>query len=103
MPRKPETAFRHDKVIPFLKELGVYYDTIQQVGKKGSPDIYCCIGGRFVALELKSKDGDTSKLQDRRLNWILADGGYAFVPKPGNWESVKAELRRLKAKGRIHD
>ena len=47
-------------------------------GTAGLPDIICCVGGRFVGLEVKTPDGKLSKLQSITLQRINAAKGKAF-------------------------
>jgi hypothetical protein len=48
-------------------------------GTSGLPDIICCVGGKFVGLEVKTPDGKLSKLQEVALAKINAAGGLAMV------------------------
>ena len=48
-----------------------------QYGTAGLPDIICCIGGRFVAFEVKRPTGKLTKLQERALLRIQRAKGYA--------------------------
>jgi len=47
-------------------------------GTAGLPDIICCIGGRFVGLEVKTPTGRLTKLQSVTLQRINAAKGNAF-------------------------
>jgi hypothetical protein len=38
-----------------------------QYGTAGLPDIICCIGGRFMAFEVKTPSGKLTKLQEITL------------------------------------
>jgi hypothetical protein len=91
---KPETRFRNQKVIPFLKTLkNCYYEGIQQKSKSGSPDFYLCINGYFLALELKDRSGVISYIQGYTLGQIENKGkGIAIVSDQDDWEGVKAIL-----------
>ena len=48
-------------------------------GVAGIPDIIACIGGRFVAFEVKNAAGRVSKLQEITIGKIRAAGGSAYV------------------------
>lgn len=49
---------------------------------KGSADILCCIGGWFVAIEVKRPEGSVTSLdQYKFLDEIRNAGGIAFVAK----------------------
>ena len=92
-----ESAFQR-KVEKFLKRLGTvcWAEKIQQVGKRGTPDILVCLNGHFVALELKRHQGAfTSKLQVHKLNMISRAGGYAAKVYPENWEEIKTWLTTI--------
>ena len=68
---KPESIFRTNKVLPFLKTLPfTYIMPIQQVSFAGDPDYVLCLQGRFVALELKAAGCKPRPLQDYKLNKI---------------------------------
>jgi Holliday junction resolvase len=47
-------------------------------GTAGLPDIICCIGGRFVAFEVKAPGGRLTKLQGTTIEKIKAAKGEAF-------------------------
>lgn len=47
--------------------------------KVGCPDILCCIEGKFVAIELKSKGKSPSKIQMLNIEKIRKNGGIAYV------------------------
>lgn len=71
----------------FWKEHGGMY------GTAGIPDIICCIGGRFVALEVKTETGRLSKLQAVTIDRIRECGGRAYVVRSA--EEVKEILKNL--------
>jgi len=95
--RKPETAFRAkayrwiDSNLP-----GCWYESIQQVAIRGSPDTILCIRGRFVAIELKaSSNAPITEMQKLKLERIERAGGVALVVHPENWTTVQAILLKL--------
>lgn len=93
---KNETKFRSSKVVPFLKTLNnCHFFSIQQASISGTPDILACIGGTFVALELKSDKGKLSTLQQYQLEQIREAGGVSYVVFPNNWDVVKEKLQSL--------
>ena len=93
---KPETAFRKNRVIPFLKTLrNTYFEPIQQISISGSPDFMLCVNGHFVALELKASDQKPRPLQEKRLSDVVRAGGLALVADPNNWELIKKQLSDL--------
>lgn len=48
---------------------------------KGTPDIIACIGGRYVAFELKVGKNDLQSDQRIRKKRILRAGGLHFTPR----------------------
>jgi hypothetical protein len=74
-----------DKIKTLLKSYApdVYYfmPAMGSFGKSGVPDIIACIGGRFVAIEVKAdrcKNPPTA-LQEKNLAEIRTAGGVALV------------------------
>lgn len=67
----------------------VWAEKIQQVGKRGTPDILACVAGRFVAIELKKgARAKPDKLQQHKLKKIADAWGVTFVAYPENFETV---------------
>ena len=62
----------------------------------GIPDIIACIGGRFVALEVKTPSGRLSKLQEITLRRINAAGGIAREVR--SLDEVRAVVDELHGK-----
>ena len=48
-------------------------------GTAGIPDIIACVGGRFIAFEVKTPIGKATPLQEATIQKILAAGGTAAV------------------------
>ena len=93
---KPETKFRRTFVLPFLKQLNhCFFESIQQVGINGSPDLILGIRGKLVLLELKAESGKLSSLQAYKLLDAYQKGNLVFVARPQNWEIIKALLTKL--------
>lgn len=69
------------KIQKALRERGayVYKSHGSQFGVAGTPDLLCCVGGRFLALEVKVGTNDTTELQQQRINEIRRAGGSAVV------------------------
>lgn len=87
---KPETKFRNSQVIPFLRSLkNTHRFAVQQVSINGTPDFLLCSNGVFIALELKSKGGKTSALQQYHLEEVTRCGGVSLVAYPENWNEIK--------------
>lgn len=71
-----------DKAIQYLKGRGIYYLNLYGDGMsgKGKPDIIACIGGKFVAFELKV--GANGMQDDQKLHKIRIErsNGLHFTP-----------------------
>ena len=82
------------KVVKLLKERGVYYffPATFGMGRSGVPDVVCCQGGRFLAVECKAGKGKTTALQDREIAAIRAAGGMALVINETNLHELEAYL-----------
>ena len=96
MARKSETIFK-DRIMPRLRDIPYsWWDKIQQVSIVGSPDIYGCINGIFIAIELK-KDAKSkiSELQKYKLKNIDEAGGVALILFPENFEVNYKKLLKL--------
>jgi len=99
MARTPEKIIK-DKVVRLLKEEGVYYffPATHGFGRSGVPDIICCVGGHFLAIECKAGGGKLTVLQANEIERIRAAGGVAVVVNEENWDSVRALVRGLSIK-----
>jgi len=82
------------KVVKMLKERGVYYffPATFGLGRSGVPDVVCCQGGRFLAVECKAGKGKTTALQDREIAAIRTAGGTALVINENNLHELEAHL-----------
>lgn len=60
----------------------------------GCPDILCCLGGRFVGIEVKREGGKPTEAQLLALDAVRKAGGLAFVAR-----SVREVEVALKAEG----
>ena len=78
---KPEKKLQ-DKAIRYLRERGIYYLNLYGDGRsgKGKPDIIACIGGKFVAFELKVGFNDMQADQVIHKIRIERSGGLHFSP-----------------------
>lgn len=63
--------------------------------RKGVPDILACIGGHFVAIEVKSIAGKPSDLQIYTCEKIREAGGIAFIAYPSGWVQLRQILTDL--------
>lgn len=95
MSRKPETIFRAraQKQIDTLPN--TYCLSIQQLAKKGDPDVIMSVAGHFCAIEFKRSGGKTTKLQEYKLQKIKDSGGSVFVAAPENWDEVFSQLKTM--------
>ena len=103
MSKKPETIFRENKVIPFLKTLKhTAYFPIQQKAIRGDPDFILCINGLFVGLELKKDEAtQPDALQKSKHRYIRDDGGgFVIVAHPENWDVCAKFLSTLDRGGK---
>lgn len=111
MAQKKETIFRNKKVRPALEKIPFsYWESIQQVGIAGSSDIFGCICGLFIAIEIKSTGGKTSPIQAYKQKRITAAKGIALVVYPENLEESIAylnevfnERKKIFKKGELRD
>lgn len=94
MAKLPETKLK-ERVLFDLRSLPKTWAVkVQQVAIRGTPDILCCIKGRFVALELKSSAGaHIDELQMYTIKQISAAKGSAFIVFPENWEATLTYIK----------
>jgi len=60
----------------------------------GIPDILCCLGGRFVALEVKNEKGKTTVLQEVTMRNIRKASGTTEVVR--SVDDVKRIIQELR-------
>ena len=67
--------------IAICKERGIYYSNNHGGGYagKGRPDLFLCIDGKFVAVELKVKNNQLEPPQILHRDRILRSGGQHYV------------------------
>lgn len=98
MAKKPETVFRER----FRKKLDkiphAWFESIQQVGIHGSPDLLGCVGPLFVGIEIKTDEGESSALQIYKRERIARCGSIAMVVTPSNMEASLHFLTNLSKK-----
>ena len=97
MAQKEETKFavKVDRDIKNTFGLDAFYENIQQVGKRGTPDRLLCIRGRFIALELKTEVGTPTRIQMLKLQRIKNAGGLAYLVTPSTWPRILKELEEM--------
>lgn len=78
---KPEKKLQ-DKAIRYLRDRGIYYLNLYGDGRsgKGKPDLIACIGGKFVAFELKV--GENGLQDDQKIHKLRIErsGGVHYSP-----------------------
>ena len=85
-------AFKHESQGTFDARIGVYRRKNSVHRKLGVADILGCIGGRFLAIEVKSQTGRLSDHQKQFLLEVLAHGGIAFMAR--SIEDVEENLTK---------
>ena len=74
----------------------IYFEKIQQVCIRGTPDIMGHINGYFFALELKKDEkAKADELQKYKLKKASDRGGIALVVYPKIWAKVFNKLKEL--------
>ena len=92
-----ERIFRQ-KVVKWLEDLpNTVVLPVHQLTIHGTPDLLCCIAGKFVALELKASiKANRRKKQVHILEKINTKGlGSGFFVYPENWDEIKEKLMNL--------
>ena len=99
-----EKSFEN-KVKKFLKDNNCYY--VKQFGcaftRAGVPDLLACIGGYFVAIELKAETGRPSELQLLNIRQIQGANGIAMVLYPKDFDKFKLLCMGLLANPALTD
>ena len=85
------------RVVARLKAATVYYfyPMSYGMGRSGVPDIICCVGGRFLAIECKAGKNKPTQLQEHEIARIRAAGGTALVINETNMADLEAALQEL--------
>lgn len=78
------------KIIKYLESIGAYVVKNISTSRNGVPDIIACYKGQFIAIEVKAKNGKSSKLQKYNIEKIKQAGGVAFVAR--SVEDVKERI-----------
>lgn len=86
-----------NKIKAYIEELGGWHVKFfaNRMTKSGIPDILACVGGYFVAIEVKAQNGHPSELQLHHCKKIRESGGFAFIAYPSGWETLKKILYML--------
>lgn len=85
-----EKSFEN-KVKKYLVSIGAWHIKYfaNAYTKSGVPDLLCCIGGYFVAIEVKATNGRPSLLQLDKLQKIRDAGGYGILLYPEDFDEFK--------------
>lgn len=96
MAKQAETKFK-ERIKPELEALPhSWWLKTQMVSTLGIPDFIGCVGGRFIALELKRNAHEKARpLQLWVLDKVRQAGGYALVVSPEIWDSVYSSLTEI--------
>jgi len=97
---KLERDFWNNKVKKDLEKLdNCVFFRIENRVSRGTPDVFVCLNGKFVALELKRSEKEANKKRDGyalQKYWaqkINKNKGIAFITYPENWDAVYSNLK----------
>ena len=92
-----EEKLFENRIKAYIYSLGGWHVKFfaNRMTKKGIPDILACVGGYFVAIEVKAQNGHPSELQIHHCERIRKSGGFSFVVYPSGWEKLKKILNGL--------
>lgn len=91
---KPEKKLQ-DKAIRYLRDRGIYCLNLYGDGfsGKGKPDIIACIGGRFVAFELKVGSNDMQ--DDQKIHKLKIERSHGLHYAPYTLDEFKSIVEGL--------
>lgn len=86
-----------NKIKKYLEEKGCWYVKYfaNSFTKSGIPDLLACIGGYFVAIEVKASAGRPSELQKHHQSMIRQAAGISIILYPEDFEDFKAFVDML--------
>ncbi|MGJ0908883.1 VRR-NUC domain-containing protein [Clostridium botulinum] len=87
-----------NEIKKFLSELPktwFYKNWSGPYSKSGIPDIIACVGGTFVAIEVKAPNGRASELQKRNIRLINECEGMGYILYPKDFEVFKKDMWEL--------
>lgn len=92
----PEKKFEV-RIKEYLKEKDCWHVKYfaNQFTKSGIPDILACVGGYFVAIEVKASSGRPSALQKHQQSVIRCSGGISIILYPDQFEQFKSYVDDL--------
>jgi len=84
--------------VTVLKAENVYYffPAMQGMGRSGVPDLICCVGGKFLAIECKSGERKPTVLQEREMEKIRSANGVTLVINERNIPLVSGTIKFLR-------
>lgn len=98
--KKDETLIQ-DEIIKFLDEVTEtpHWRISGATNMGGFPDILACYRGIFVALEVKTAKGKTTRQQEQVMAKINAGGGWAYAVRsvPEVMDILKRIDRQIKS------
>lgn len=96
MAQTPEKKVK-DKCVKLLKAYDVYYffPATHGFGRSGVPDIICCVGGKFLAVECKAGENKPTALQEKEMADIRKQGGLAIVINESNLTMLERVVKSL--------
>ena len=97
MAQTPESKVK-DKIKAILKAEGVYYAMPigTGFGNAGVPDFLCCVNGRFVGIEAKTRGKRPTALQEKNFREIERAGGVTILINEDNVQALTGYLRIVK-------
>ena len=81
------------KIIKYLESINSVVIKTINTNKAGVSDLIVCYKGKFIAIEIKAKNGKVSKLQEVFIKKIINAGGYGFVAY--SIDDVKKEFKNI--------
>lgn len=86
-----------NRIKAYIDDLGGWHVKFfaNRMTRSGIPDILACVGGYFVAIEVKAQNGHPSELQKYHCRKIRESGGFAFIVYPSGWEKLQKILYKL--------
>lgn len=82
----------------YLEEKGMYVTKVVIATKNGTPDLICCVNGKYLAFEIKRNEKavkNAEELQKFNVRKIRKAGGEAFIV--ASLDEVKQIINRLKS------
>jgi len=79
---KCTAILKKHKAFYFFPAMGLY-------GRRGVPDIICCVKGRFLGIECKAGKGQLTDMQMHTLAQIEDAGGVSIVVRESNIDLLK--------------